>query len=81
MGRYKDLKIFGKNNEAHFTSVKMGTIGNCYYASSLQSAGEYPEIIRKVFQNEKNKAGIYALRMFIRGKPWTVTIDDYLYVN
>lgn len=26
---------------------------------------------------EKNSAGIYAFRFFIRGKPWIVTVDDY----
>jgi len=23
-----------------------------------------------------NSAGIYAIRLFIRGKPWIVTLDD-----
>lgn len=25
----------------------------------------------------KNDAGIYAVRFYIRGKPWVVTVDDY----
>jgi calpain-15 len=27
---------------------------------------------------EKNDAGIVGIQLFIRGKPWTITIDDYM---
>ena len=30
---------------------------------------------------ELNENGIYNIRFYIRGKPWLVTIDDYLLVN
>jgi hypothetical protein len=26
-----------------------------------------------------NEKGIYAVRFYIRGKPWIVTVDDYFY--
>ena len=43
----------------------------------MGAVAEFPELIEDVFVNkEKNDAGIYKLRFFIRGKPWVVTIDD-----
>ena len=39
---------------------------------------EFPALVKNVFiTQEINDAGIYALRFFIRGKPWVVTVDDY----
>ena len=32
-------------------------------------------------QTEKNTAGLYAVRFFIRGKPWILTIDDFVSQN
>jgi hypothetical protein len=33
--------------------------------------------IKKVFiTKEVNKAGIYTLKLMIRGRPWVLTVDD-----
>jgi hypothetical protein len=29
---------------------------------------------------KQNAAGIYAIEYFIRGKPWTIAIDDYILI-
>jgi hypothetical protein len=43
----------------------------------MGAISEFPELIKQVFvTQEVNDAGIYALRLFIRGKPWIITIDD-----
>eukprot|EP00355_Strombidium_rassoulzadegani_P005559 CAMPEP_0168620598 /NCGR_PEP_ID=MMETSP0449_2-20121227/7231_1 /TAXON_ID=1082188 /ORGANISM="Strombidium rassoulzadegani, Strain ras09" /LENGTH=232 /DNA_ID=CAMNT_0008661631 /DNA_START=347 /DNA_END=1046 /DNA_ORIENTATION=- len=43
----------------------------------MGSIVEHPELVNEIFlTQEKNKAGIYAIRLFIRGKPWIVTVDD-----
>ena len=43
----------------------------------MASVAEFPDLISSVFLNKKmNKEGIYALRFYIRGKPWVITIDD-----
>lgn len=43
----------------------------------MAAISEYPELIESIFvTKEVNRAGIYALRFFIRGKPWIITIDD-----
>ena len=45
----------------------------------MSAVAEKPGIIKKVFlTDEKNDARIFALRIYIRGKPWVVTVDDYL---
>jgi len=43
----------------------------------MGAISEFPELIKQIFvTQEVNDAGIYALRLFIRGKPWIITIDD-----
>ena len=55
-----------------------GEAGTCYIEASLASIAEFPDLVKNIFiTKEKNDAGIYAFRFFIRGKPWIVTDDDY----
>ena len=45
----------------------------------MASLTEYPDIAKSVFlTQERNDVGIYAVRFYIRGKPWIVTVDDYV---
>jgi hypothetical protein len=41
---------------------------------------EFPELVTSMFLSgqEISDKGIYNVRFFIRGKPWVVTVDDYL---
>lgn len=57
--------------------MKQGSIGNCYFIIAAVGLAEWPELIRKSFliQN-KNVPGIFAIRFFIRGKPYVITVDD-----
>tara|TARA_B110000285_G_C15082512_1_gene594317 strand:- start:937 stop:1257 length:321 start_codon:yes stop_codon:yes gene_type:complete len=34
-----------------------------------------------MFLNQENEFGIYAVKFFIRGKPWLITVDDSLLVK
>ena len=44
----------------------------------MGAVAEFPEVLENTFlTKEKNSAGIYAVRFFIRGKPWIITVDDY----
>ena len=47
----------------------------------MSAAAPFPDIINNVFlTKEKNDAGIHAVRLFIRGKPWVIDVDDrFLY--
>ena len=48
-----------------------------YFEYSLYLIAEYPSLVRKLFLTQnKNKAGIFALRVFIRGKPHVISVDD-----
>ena len=44
--------------------------------AALGAVAQHPEMLKSIFlTDEDNAAGIYALRFFIRGKPWVVAID------
>ena len=48
-----------------------------YFDKSLRLIADYPLLVRKLFLTQnKNKAGIFALRVFIRGKPHVISVDD-----
>ena len=49
--------------------------------ASLSSLAVDSEKIKLMFLNEENAFGIYALRFFVRGKPWLVTVDDSVLVK
>ena len=56
-------------------------IGDCYAISSLASCAEFPAIIKKALLTQtKNNASIYAVNFYIRGRPWTIAVDDYLFM-
>ena len=47
--------------------------------AAISALAEYPERIKDIFvTEEKNQAGIYAVKFYIRGKPWIVEVDDRL---
>ena len=56
---------------------------NSYISSALGAVAEFPAVVKNIFlTQEKNDAGIYAFKFYIRGKPWVVTVDDYfLFTN
>lgn len=65
-----------------FDEVSQGGIGNCYVIATLNAVSKYPELIKDLFiTKEINNAGIYQIQMFVRGKPWTVTVDDVILYN
>ncbi len=52
-------------------------LGNCYIHAAMGAIAEFPDIVKAAFLTKTvNSAGIYAMRLFIRGKSWIVTIDD-----
>ena len=45
----------------------------------MGSCAEFPFLIKNALLTQtKNNASIYAVNFYIRGKPWTVAVDDYL---
>jgi len=52
--------------------------------AAMQALSEWPDLVEDVFQVQTvNTAGIYAIKFYIRGKPWIVTVDDEMmfYIN
>ena len=45
----------------------------------MSSCAEFPFLIKNALLTQtKNNASIYAVNYYIRGKPWTVAVDDNL---
>jgi len=59
--------------------VQQGGLGTCYFLSSISALAAYTNRIQEIFiTKEKNKAGCYALRVYISGLLGTVVVDDFL---
>ena len=68
--------IFDQDGTVGFNESIQGSGGTCYLMSSMASMGEYPDLVRNLFlTQEKNSANAVAVRFYIRGKPWVVSID------
>jgi len=45
----------------------------------MSSVASRPNLIERLFVTpEANAAGIYTLKLYVRGKPWLVQVDDEL---
>ena len=74
---YPNANILDSDGTISYNESIQGGAGTCYLMASLASIGEFPEIVRNVFlTKEKNSAQAIAIRFFIRGKPWIVTVDE-----
>jgi hypothetical protein len=50
--------------------------------AAASAIGEWPSLVKSVFLTQnKNKAGIFALRVFLRGKPYIISVDDSIMFN
>ena len=48
----------------------------------MSAVAAYPQIIKNaVLTPQKNTATIYGARFFIRGRPWVIAVDDYIYMQ
>ena len=57
--------------------MTQGSVGDCYLIAAMSSVATKGDRLEAVLNGmEKNKAGIYTFRMYIRGKPWLITVDD-----
>lgn len=78
------MKIFATDPATNkevidWKQVKQGGLGTCYIKAAMSALAEYPDLVKAAFVNSaKNDEGIYTVRFYIRGKPWHVTVDDYM---
>jgi hypothetical protein len=74
--------VYGEGNFSLYDKIDSGDIhqgglGDCYFLSSLASMAEFPARIKRIFvTKEVNKAGCYAVEIYIAGQLRTVMIDD-----
>lgn len=48
----------------------------------MAAVAAQPENIKSLFQEEStNVHGAYTIKLFVRGKPWLVQIDDFVLQN
>lgn len=77
-------EVYGEGNFTLYdhidpSDIKQGKCGDCYFLSCLSSLAENPERIQDIFVNDfVNKAGCYALTLYICGEKRVVVVDDRL---
>ena len=78
----KDLFPKGFNlfsDKIEMGDVQQGSLGDCYFLSSVASLCKFPSLIKRMFRQEtKNDDGFYEITLFIDGKRQIVIVDDYL---
>ena len=69
-----------ENKSVTYNEPNQGDAGTCYFVAAIAAAGEWPSMITDMFVSgmDENKAGIYGIKFYIRGKPWVVSVDDKL---
>ena len=61
-----------------FNDVQQGSLGDCYFLSSITALTEYPYLIKEKFRTQKfNEEGYYEIIFFIDGEWQIVFLDDY----
>jgi len=61
-----------------FNDVQQGSLGDCYFLSSITALTEYPYILSEKFRTEKyNDTGYYEVIFFIDGEWQILFLDDY----
>ena len=57
-------------------------IGDCWLFGAMAGIAEYPERIKKIFVNQElTPSGIYQVKMWYKGQPHLVNLDDSLAVD
>lgn len=83
---FSDIDISGHPSDFRkytwWNDVAQGELGDCYFIAAISSVGKYPDLIKQAFvTKDKNTAGVYIIRFYIRGKPWFVSVSDDMVYN
>lgn len=69
--------LFYANGTISFNQINQGGLGSCYWMGSVSGLAEWPNLVKNIFLNQnKNAAGIFGISLYIRGKPYHISIDD-----
>jgi hypothetical protein len=48
----------------------------------MACVAEFPTIVKNAFLTQtKNSASVYGVKFYVRGRPWVVAVDDYIYMQ
>ena len=82
---FPDAGIFDADGTISYDEAIQGGAGTCYLIASLGCLGEFPDHVKSLFvTQDTNSAGAIAIRFYIRGKPWVLTVDRsmlFMYSN
>jgi hypothetical protein len=57
--------------------IVQGTINDCYFLTAASAVAEKSDRLQKLFPiKTTNKEGIYAVTLYVKGKPTTITVDE-----
>ena len=73
------LSLCGENGISVDIS-QQGNDGDCWFLSQASSLAAYPERVKAMFpgQDEYSDIGAFQVRLFVRGKPVNVVVDDII---
>ena len=72
----EDMKIF--DEKIHIKEISQGSLGDCYFLSSLAALSTLPYLLREKFRlSQVNKFGYIEVILFIDGEWQIVFLDDY----
>jgi hypothetical protein len=76
-----NLSLFGatydKSNKLLASGIEQGTVGDNYFLTMAAALAEKGDLIPKLFHTKKySHEGIFALKVFVKGRPEDVTVDD-----
>jgi calpain-15 len=77
------VSLFGRKG-VDWNDAIQGETATCYVIGGMAASAEFDHIVKSIFpgNQEYNQNGIYSLRLFLRGKPWTIIVDDiFLFKN
>ena len=71
--------LFYANGTISFNQINTCSSRDCYFTASAAAVAEWPSLVKSIFLTQnKNSAGIFAVKVFIRGKPYVISLDDNL---
>lgn len=59
--------------------IKQGAVNDCYFLTAASALAEKGQRIKEIFINTEDPAeGLIAVKLYVKGKPTIVIVDDYL---
>ena len=69
--------IMDPDGSISYNEAIQGGAGTCYLIATLGSMGEFPDLVKNLFVTKnKNDADAIAIKFYVRGKPWIVTVNE-----